>query len=240
MDTNTPTNWILWEVNQPHIQQIIRTRKLRYWWKRLQSDENGLATQITKQNTSKIHKEVDEIIQNYHRRRPITQIPKHWATWKKLTKEWEDEEFRNTVTSTAKICERIDPIEIKPTTQLSPIFRIENEKTLNKILHIRAQTINLGCDVNPKTSNIICEHCKEHIITIEHLIFECRDLQQERQILFLELIEKLDERELKNINSLADKNKLEVLLGLKSSKSEEINLYLIQILAEYIYSTKER
>ena len=59
MDKNTPTNWILWEVNQPHIQQILQTRKLRYWWKKLQSEEYGLATQITKQESSTIHREVD-------------------------------------------------------------------------------------------------------------------------------------------------------------------------------------
>ena len=92
--------------------------------------------------------------------------------------------------------------------------------------------------MNPKTSNIICEFCQENIITIEHLVFECEPLHEPRQVLFRELLETLDKQELQHLNRLSDRGKLEELIGLKASKSEEINLYLTQIIAEYIYSIK--
>ena len=64
MDGYTPTDWILWELNQPKIEWILLERQLNYWWRTQKQSQDTLQQSILKDEKSLFTTTIMEQVEN--------------------------------------------------------------------------------------------------------------------------------------------------------------------------------
>ena len=250
LDSFTPTDWILWEIDQQKIETIILERKLNYWSKILTQPNDTIQQKILKYNkslfTTTIIEETNKITvtsteESENKEQIINGIqnpknlPKKY-TWKTMTKQMIETNRNNETWLKQTTPNQHRYYDIKQHNGIdTDLFNVnQNEMALlNTTLHLRAQTINIPSDIHPKTYNKLCKLCNKKTCDLEHLTFECEETKEERTYLN-EALSHLLEKDITKLNSKNDKDKINSILSLSLTNDKSLNITILKAYCLFI------
>ena len=128
--------------------------------------------------------------------------------------------------------------DIKPQTNMIEwIFEANQDHLpiLNTILHLRAQTIHIPADINPKTDDMTCKLCNNHTCDLNHLTHICEKTEENRVQLtsaINQLLKKnLNTKEINNINT-----EIINIINLTTTAKLKLNMTILQAYSIFIQS----
>ena len=235
----TPTNWVLWEIDQPQIEWIIKERKLNYWWKIQNTKSCILQKEILNTPGSVFNKAIQKILDN-------KEGPKHTKkaintkeyTWRKTNKKWISTNRKISIKKIRTENHQHQYFDIKPNSDIIPeIFDTSKfpHKIIKTILHARAQTLSIPSDINSKTDKECCPLCENNQCSIIHLLHECKTTNKIRKE-YLEALNsivknKLDSNTVKHIKQLTKKEQFQNIISLNLTNNTECNETIMVITA---------
>ena len=127
--------------------------------------------------------------------------------------------------------------DIKPQTDMIEWIFEANQyhlPILHTILHLRAQTIHIPADINPKTDDMICKLCN-NICDLNHLTHICGKTQDNRAQLKSAinqlLKKKLNTKEINNVNT-----EIINIINLTTTANLKLNMTILQAYSIFIKS----
>ena len=111
-------------------------------------------------------------------------------------------------------------------------FPYEILDTLKDILHLRAQTYNLTCDIHPRTNRRKCTLCQEQN-SLTHITQHCQAVNTERSE-YNEAKKQQFTQEYENHTNLHQNNHITKILSMTATNNIESNINLLKITTYYI------
>jgi hypothetical protein len=239
LEYSAPTKWVLWEVDQESIAEKMMKAKLNYWKKTIVNGNNGLHYEIINWEGSYFNRRLEET-------RRTLNIGRGWdilseAKWKDHIKTAINKHKKLKMENIEYGTNNMNFIKIKPGYEMvNKILNISG-KGGRMVLQMRAQTVGIQSDYH---RNLItqskCSLCKLGENSLEHIIFSCSEMKQEREKLTEEILKHVTADDMKTMVGKNNIEFLQAILGLYITKQTDNNIKIMVQLGGYMAKWSEK